>query len=243
MVSVSLSTKSERPSSEGVKTPMQLLIPEISLGLARRILAKEAPTAVVYEIVDNLLGHTRNDIDAWQPETIWKELERMGINLDVIQKDQVMAVTALRSMSNLVFLTGYEFKNVILPVNHEVPMIDIDEVVDVEHIAWCVRFMQEYLPEKPFFVDYGALEYVARILHDEGFFVPPSELEFAASRLTQLNKNAYDYADMVRDRLKGGNKKQNPLIDAQMKKLGRVEHYVGIMLDAHRGGLKRLVKG
>lgn len=229
-------------SEKLVKPKTQLLIPEIPLGLARRILMKEAPTAVVYEIVDGLLGHTRNDIDAWEPETIWKEMSRMGIDLDVLQRDQVMVVTALRKRTDLIFTTGFEFKNVVLPINHEVPMTDRDEIVDVEHMCWCIDFMNEYFSGVPFFVDHGALEYVAGILHSEGYFVPPTQLDFAADRLTKLNKNAYDYADMVRERVSGSTKKMSPIITVQLQKMERAEQYSKGMLDTHRIGMKRLLR-
>ena len=225
-----------------VKSSTRILIPEIGRGLASRILAQEAPTAVVYEIVDRMIGHTKNDIDAWEPETIWKEMERIGIKLDVLQRDQVMVVTTLRKKVDLIFTTGFELKNVVLPLNHEVPMVDRDEVVEVEHLCWCVDFLKEYLPEIPFFVDYGALEYVANILHEEGFFVPPTSLDFAAARLTEINKNAYDYADMVRDRVNGSTKKMSPIIEVQLQKMERAEQYSKMMLDSHRMGMKRLLQ-
>jgi len=231
----------------GTKRPTRkahILIPEKAAVLGRRMLGNvktEVPAGVVYDLVDAIVEGAIYSLDHWDIDAIAAQLKIHEIVLTEVEENQIQAISSIRRRPNLVILTGCELKNLVLPINHEIPNVDVDEVVDVEHLNWFVAFLKDYLPNVHMFLDYGALEYVARVLHSEGFFVPPHNLRFAKETLEGLNQNTDDYEDMVRKAIEDPEAPQNSIVKAQLKKHESTEQYVRHMLSAHREGLKKLV--
>lgn len=222
-------------SASDVNKSSQNLIPESRTKLARRHLENDGtPALVAYEAAKVLLGP---EMDSWETESVARELEHThGLNLHDITLNKIWCVMALHQNQD-VFTNAHVFQKIVLALNGEMPNPQIDEKVEGEQMAWAVVLLKLELRKDDLFFDYEPLRYMAMILHDEGFVVPPRALGFTRDLLSSFNKNP----DLAKEVQESMDKKTAPASSAgkaQLSKQQRVEDYVHIMYEELESGLK-----
>jgi len=153
---------------------------------ARELLANDCTVAsVACRAIDEVLGEVWR---LWEPETLWLELHRRGIEVPVGNRQQIMAGRVLLNTDRatydaLVFAhTSTAFSNDLCDYE------GLDEDFVGRH-AWCVNEMRaiyaqanEPMPS----IDREVVSFVALALKREGFVLAPVGLEFAQDALDAL---------------------------------------------------------
>jgi len=213
----------------------QALIPENKLDLGRRyLLDDDAPAVVVYETAALLLEGPAYALDAWEPETVWIELKRLGFSVGAANRNKILCCSAIK-VNRAEIVHPNVFQNIVLTLNNEIPTVDQEEEVEVEQMAWALVCLRAFLPHRVLELDYGPVAYTADVLHDEGYVLAPQVLSFAQVGLTRKNHNLELEAE-VRAALKAGHS-ESPIAKAQLEKLGQVDRYVSAMYEAYAKGM------
>lgn len=182
-----------------------------------------------------------NDYMAWEPESIWLSMERMGIDVPVINRIKLMAGVTLVVMPSF-YWDGVVFENTALAFDHLIPTPDALDEATAAQCAWAVReatwiLSQHGDPSRDFFHEPAA--YVAVVLHREGFVLAPSQLAFAQDQLDLLNptcksdKNCHKLRDETKTAWAALDKKnlehhpfsESP-VDVQLARLAAVELHI-----------------
>lgn len=191
----------------------------------RRILTNEnaSATAVYYATLAELGPACLN----WEPETIWLELDRAGVDIEEINRDKLMACFALK-LNPAFYWNHHVFENTCMVFNSLVDDPGVFHEALPEHVAWAVFEARKVVDEEPeYYHDAGA--YTAVVLHRDGFVVAPSLLDFAQPHLDLLNRNT-DLKAVVTAAYNDKNYvvtgDEEDVIDVQVARLRAVDDYV-----------------
>jgi len=196
----------------------------------------EAPAILVHSAAQNLL--TNNFIN-YEPETIWLELEKLGLDIPVINRNKIMMINTLLSTDPIIY-DVHMFKNMVLCFNNEIPNFDSTEEADPEQIAWAILNLNFLEPKRTYYFDYEPVVYTAAVLHRNGFILAPEILDFAQEDLDTLNVNTELKSD-VRNALKG-TEVTSDIIKEQLVKLNRIKKYLGIQYNEYTDKLTELLE-
>lgn len=216
---MSLEVKSEAPDKP---EPKQSLIPDNRPSLRELLSTDESPAVAVYRAVTNIIGEGE-PIDDWESETVEICLEKHGYSISEVNLNQCLVIMALRSGYD-VFTSANVFQNMVLAINGEIPNPQVDEDIDVEQIAVAILVILQVQEGADLQFDYEPIQFIARELHEEGFFIAPQALEFAQEELDKLNYNC-ENCTSVREAMKDGST-EDPVIQVQLEKHKRVMDYI-----------------
>ena len=129
--------------------------------------------------------------EAWEPETVWLELERQGIDLSPVNRDKLMAATAL-ALVPAFYWDGVVFEKTALAFSDVAASPDVLEEATPAQLAWAVHEAEAVRRghgEGPIDYEHEPIAYTAIVLHRAGFVVAPPQLEFAQVRLDAMTKD------------------------------------------------------
>lgn len=122
---------------------------------------------------------------AWEPESIWEDLDRRGIDLPAANRDKLMAAVTLRLVPSF-YWDAVVFEKTALALNDRTINPAILEEASPAQLAWAVveadvirRLGQE--PTQEFYHEPRA--YTGVVLQRAGFALAPEELAFAQDAL------------------------------------------------------------
>jgi hypothetical protein len=211
----------------------QVLIPENKRILYSKMLNDDDTSiGAVMQIVRDLLAPPINGFYAWEPETIWLELDDLGCDISELNRSKLLCCIAMAIGPDVIY-SNQTFKNIILNINNIPSNNEIEEDVSVEQIAWAIAFIEYFFKgKKTILFDYEPIKFTARMLHEEGMFLAPSPLKFAQSELSKLNNNNEYEKEVERALYSDDDKDYNDIVKEQLVKHNRINVYVSHMFNA-----------
>jgi len=199
----------------------------------REILTKEDATATaIFEAAKQLLGPS---FLAWEPESIWLELDDNKINMDTVNRDKLMAATTLIQTGGF-YWDAAMFENTAMAFNDLPVMTDAIQEASPAQLSWAVfeakLLLNRQLQEAGEF-DHEPERYAAVSMHRTGYVLAPELLSFAQDELDKLNQGNIELKEQIRKRWEGLDKSklkelklaETPL-DVQIGYLSAVHLYV-----------------
>lgn len=172
----------------------------------------------LYSYISKLLGQ---GIKLWEPETIWIELKRAGIDIKEINRCKLLAAITVLTTSQF-YYNVHCFSAVVSAFN-ELPFMP---GVIVEHepkdVTWAVRCIEDLLKmddQEYYPFDYEVENYIALVFHNDGYLLVPKELSWSQDNLDRFNKNL-EYKDLVK------NDPNHQISILQNEKLDEIREYL-----------------
>jgi len=154
---------------------------------AKALVQDEQTTAsACYYALDLLLGPTWQ---AWEPESIWLELDDDGLDIPVINREKIMAVRSLFTTGRFWF-DAQAFEKTAISFNNEYNTHVGVEDAPVAFINWAVfeaDLLHKEVEKMTLEFDREPTNYTAIQLHREGYLITPEMLSWAEPYLTKLN--------------------------------------------------------
>jgi len=200
----------------------QNLIPEKSGSLDRLLSDDDVPAPILVRAVQKIIGAEKG-WEHWESETIEIELDRLGYSISEVNWNKLLAALSLIANKD-VFTSANVFQNIVLALTGEIPDPYVDEEIDVEQIALGVSLIL-ILQGGPLHFDYQPVQFVARELHNEGYFLAPKILAFAQEELDNLNENV-SVKEEVKKALEAGSEGSNDILKNQVTKHHGVTNYL-----------------
>lgn len=219
--------------------PLLVRAPGPSLQSSREILVDdEAPASFVLLALESLY---RNCL-AWEPESVWLELNDDGIDLSEENRNKFLAASTLLRTPAF-FWDANIFEDTCLAFNNAPVIVDVIQESSPGQLAWGVfeahlisQIREPELAGKEeagFQFDFEPSRYTATVLHRLGFVLAPELLEFSQKDLDALNKESVNLKSQVEDRwtnLQSSNlldlQLQETPLDVQIANLAAVDLYV-----------------
>lgn len=158
---------------------------------AKKVLEDEDATATaVFLATHQLLG---NAFLAWEPESIWLELEDKGVDLSLENRDKLLATLTILQVDAFHW-DALVFENTVEAFNNIPSAPDAIQEASPGEIAWGA-FEAELLAQYAGYVgeyDYEPARYTALSMYRDGLVVAPELLTFAQEELDALNTDAKD---------------------------------------------------
>lgn len=170
----------------------------------------------------------------WEPQTIWLELEHLGVKATLLNREQLMAGRGVR-LHGRAYYDALVFDRTVRAFNGDEPDHAIDMGRNIGHAAWAVDEMHRIDHDDPGHVfDREITGLMACGMHLEGWVLTPKELDFAQAQLDRLgNKDQRDLKARVADvraHAAGLAVRNIPYpetpVGVQMARLGSVQAYV-----------------
>jgi hypothetical protein len=158
-------------------------------GEARELLQNDDTTATgCYHAARVLLGPMMR---GWEPESIWLSLERMNVEVSVLNRDKLMASLTLTMIPAFWFEIN-AFENTIMAFNNVISNPSILQEATPAQIAWAVYEAELLYSDAGEFGETTVFDreptlYTAAVLNRAGFLVAPDMLGFAQEPLDKLN--------------------------------------------------------
>ncbi len=129
--------------------------------------------------------------EAWEPETVWIELERQGVTLPDVNRDKLMAATALYLVPSF-YWDAMVFEKTALAFNDVVPAMNSLEEASPAYLAYAVdeaaKIRTEH-GEGPLDFQHEPKVYAATVLHRAGLVLAPPQLSFCQTLLDEMTKD------------------------------------------------------
>jgi hypothetical protein len=201
-------------------------------GAAKRLLQTPATAAVaLLPACKQLLG----EVLTWEPETLWVELQRRGIDVPNENRVKIQAALTLRFVPSF-YWDGIVYEKTALAFDGEIPNPDALEEATAAQLAWAVKeaaWIRAWLDDPTLDFDHEPCAYTAVVLRREGFVVTPDQLQFAQGQLNRMNLGDIDLVKTVQDRWKALDKTrldvhafQETQADVQLARLAAVELHI-----------------
>lgn len=157
-------------------------------GAARRLLTAPMTSALALLVAaQSLLGE---EFSAWEPETLWLELERRGLEVPLPDRAKLQAAVALVLVPSF-YWDAVVFEKTALAFDHVVPNPGALEEATSAQLAWATteagRIVAQH-GDRPRDFTHEPAVYAAVVLNREGLLVAPEELAFAQPQLERLNR-------------------------------------------------------
>jgi hypothetical protein len=180
--------------------------------------------------VHRLLG----DFLAWEPESIWLELQHQDVDLPVENRIKVMAGVALRLVPSF-YWDAIVFEKTAIAFDGHPCNPDILEEASPARLAWAVveaAWIIRDANDASWEVGSEPRAYAGVILNRAGFVLAPEQLDFAQNALDRIRHHDH-LTDEVKERWakvdKNGLEKltlQEAPVDVQIARLAAVELHV-----------------
>lgn len=190
----------------------------------------ETAAVVLMKATRTLLG----DFLAWEPESVWLELERQGVDLPEINQDKVMAGIALHLVPSFYWDATVFEKTALafagLPANPDTLQEASPAALAwaVEEAAWLIRLAKD----ATWTFNSEPRAYAGVVLYRAGYVLAPSQLAFAQPALnrerfhTHLQEEVQArWAGVDKTHLEALHLTETP-VDVQIARLAAVELHV-----------------
>jgi len=220
-------------------------------GEARELLQNDDTTATgCYRATQVLLGPM---FRGWEPESIWLSLERMNVDVSVLNRDKIMAAVTLTMIPAFWFEIN-AFENTVMAFNNVISDPHILQEATPAQIAWGVYEAELLYGDAGEFEETTVFDreptlYTATVLNRAGFLVAPDMLSFAQEPLDKLNcngtKTTVDEVKKAWTRLKRTDftkrefSEDSP-VDLQLGRLAAVSLYIQDRLEQYELDLSKL---
>lgn len=202
------------------------------LSATRQLLLDPTTSAVaLMAACKDLLG----EYQTWEPETIWVELARRGIDLPETNREKVMAGVSLLFVPSF-YWDGVVFEKTAIAFDHCLINADRLEEATSAQLAWAVLEASWILslhldPARSF--EHESTAYTAVVLHREGFVQTPKQLDFAQDALDRMNAKDTPLKQKVETAWSGVDHEHLDIhhfdetqVDVQLARLATVELHV-----------------
>lgn len=201
------------------------------MSYAKNLLRSRTASAIaLLRAADSVLG----DYMAWEPESIWLELERQEVVMPVEARDRLMAAIALRLVPAFYWDAVVFEKTCVAFDGRPIHPAILEEAAPAA-MAWAVveaAWIRERYSEQDLRFEHEPTAYVAVVLDRAGFAVAPSQLAFAEATLGDRVATA-DIVDDVKRRWANVDKSsleilslEETRVDVQIARLAAVELHV-----------------
>lgn len=178
----------------------------------------------------DLLG----DFLSWEPESIWLELERQGVDVPVENRARLMAGITLRLVPSF-YWDGIVFEKTALAFDGVEPLPDVLEEATPARMAWAVveaAWILRAARDAAWEFQHEPRAYAGVVLHRAGFVLAPEQLAFAQPALDRerfghgiLDDVRKKWASVDKGRLADLRLEETP-VDVQIARLAAVEMHV-----------------
>jgi len=213
---------------------------------AKRLLEDEqtVATAVLRSVI-MLLGQ---QCMAWEPESVWLELEDKDVDLPELNRSKFLAASSLLQEPAF-YWDANLFENTALAFNSEPVLPEMLQEASPGQLSWAVyeaEMLMYSIGTDPDF-DYEPAKYAAVVLHRDGFLLAPELLEFAQEELDKLTRGHKDLRSEVENRWKRTDRdnldtlelEEKP-VDVQVGLLASVQLYVRERAEQYKRDLAAL---
>ena len=167
----------------------------------------------------------------WEPESVWLELDDLGINIPRINRDKFLAAGSL-AQTPAFFWDGIVFEKTTMSFNNILSDPEILQEASPAELSWAV-FEAKKLRELDMDFDYEPKGYAAVCMHRVGLQVAPEELTFAQEALEKTNQAGKEIIGEVKAKWESLDKSdlatislsESP-VDVQIAQLVAVELYM-----------------
>lgn len=212
---------------------------------AQELLGSKSTSAVALcRAAEIILG----DHIEWEPETIWVELSRQGVEVPVEARDRLMAAIALRLVPAF-YWDALVLANTAAAFDGRPAHVEIVEEASPAMLAWAMveaGWIRHKYDLQVLVPEHEAIAYTAIILDRAGFVLAPSQLAFAQDLLDARRPKSGLLED-VRRRWSGVDKEglyklslEETAVDVQIARLATVEGHVRSRRVAAEAELARL---
>lgn len=202
------------------------------MSYAKNLLRSRSASAVaLLRAADIVLGDAWL---AWEPETIWLELERQEVIVPAEARDRLMAGVALRLVPSF-YWDAIVFEKTCVAFDGQPAHTEILEEAAPSAMAWSVveaAWIRDRYSEQSLTFEHEPVAYVSVVLDRAGFVLAPSQLAFAQAELDQRLPKS-DLLDAVRRKWDSFDKSslerlelQETRVDVQVARLAAVELHV-----------------
>jgi hypothetical protein len=187
---------------------------------------------------------------AWEPETLWLELSRTGVNVPVANRAKIMAARVLVTTGRF-YYDALVFEKTIVTFNDDPAHMDSLDDAPVEYIAWAsdeaYKIYLHYHKENVSY-DREPIAYTGVQLYRHGLVVAPDQLHWAQEALdahypkdtAALRKKVQTaWAALPKGELKNNAYPETPL-GVQLAKLAAVHMYFDTKSKALQTSLAQL---
>jgi hypothetical protein len=174
------------------------------------------------------------DFLAWEPESIWMDLEHQQVDVPVENRAKLMAALTLRLIPSF-YWDIMTFEKTALAFDGDAPNPDILEEASPARLAWAVTEAAWLLKDASaasWEFGHEPRAYIGVILQRAGFVLAPEQLAFAQPALNRERFHGH-LLDEVRTRWAGVDKTRLPQlhlgetpVDVQIARLAAVELHV-----------------
>jgi hypothetical protein len=171
---------------------------------------------------------------AWEPESIWLELERQEVVVPAEARDRLMAGVALRLVPSF-YWDGMVFSKTCVAFDGHPAHVDIVEEAAPSAMAWSAveaAWIRDRYSEQSLSFEHEPVAYAAVVLDRAGFVLAPSQLSFAQTELDRRLPKS-DLIESVRKKWDSLDKSalenvtlEETRIDVQVARLAAVELHV-----------------
>lgn len=188
------------------------------------------PAVVLMACLPKLLG----DFLAWEPESIWLELQHQGVDLPMENRAKVMAAIALRLVPSF-YWDAIVLEKTALALDGIQPNPDALEEASPARLAWAVveaAWILRRATEATFEIGHEPRAYAGVVLARAGYVLAPEQLSFAQMALDRethktdlLEETRQRWSRVSKDHLEQLSLTESP-VDVQIARLAAVELHV-----------------
>jgi hypothetical protein len=147
------------------------------------------PDTLALPCLKALQGFYGNEWLLWEPETLWIDLRKRGLDIPVSNREQIMAGRSLITTARFWYDAIVFDKTCIAFNNEEATHVGVEDA-PTAYVAWAVTEAQlihtAFEDASVVEFDREPIGYMAVQMYREGFLLPPKELAVAESVLARM---------------------------------------------------------
>ncbi len=135
---------------------------------------------------------------AWEPESVWLECERQGVNLPTENRAKLMAAQTLRLVPSF-YWDAIVFEKTALAFDGVMPLPEILEEASPARLAWAVveaAWIIRESGEASWEFQHEPRAYTAVVLNRAGYVLAPDQLSFAQTCLNRERHHGHLLEDV-----------------------------------------------
>lgn len=159
----------------------------------------------------------------WEPETLWAELKRAGVQLTDILKNKIQAVKALLT-TDAFYRDHVAFEKIVVALNDRIPLFDQYQHPSPAMIARAIKQAQQVVEPFGEWSD-EVKRYVAVVCHDAGLYLLAFELAPFQESLDELSTAGRHLREEAARKLAEGAPIDESAAGIQLARLAAIKEY------------------
>jgi len=174
------------------------------------------------------------DFLAWEPESIWMELQHHGVDVPVENRAKIMAALTLRLVPSF-YWDAITFEKTAVAFDGVMPNADTLEEASPGRLAWAVveaAWILRLAKDATWEIGSEPRAYAGVILHRAGFVLAPEQLAFAQPALDRARHHDHltdevkeRWSHVSKDHLEALSLQETP-VDVQIARLAAVALHI-----------------